>query len=157
MWTHHVVGSCLFWPHEQWIIIKDYQFLLIPDVWINSHSVSYFLFSPIHVFNFLVFLHLTIECSLWGISSCCLSGGGTGWLAEHLCVCMCVFGGLLAAEPCWDCPSAAAAKHSAAFPSFPSAPLLLPQTSAPTDWLNSCPGYIDVCVCVCMFEYECVF
>lgn len=71
------------------------------------------------------------------------------------CVCVCVFGGLLAAEAMLGLPSAAAAKHSAAFPSFPSAPLLLPRTSAPTDWLNSCPGYIDVCVSV--FEYACVF
>lgn len=69
---------------------------------------------------------------------------GWAWMGLQR-VCLCVFGGLLAAEAMLGLPSAAAAKHSAA---FPSAPVLLPRTNAPTDWLNSCPGYIDVCVSV---------
>lgn len=70
-------------------------------------------------------------------------------------VCLCVFGGLLAAEAMLGLPCAASAKHSAAFPSFPSAPVVLPRTNAPNDWLNSCPGYIDVCVSVCIWVWMC--
>lgn len=87
-------------------------------------------------------------------------GWWKGWQIVWACVCVCVnecvCGGLLAVGAMLGLPSAAATKHSAA---FPSAPLLLLRTSESTDWLNSCPQYVCVTatVHVCVFEYACVF
>lgn len=143
----------------------------------KSHTVSYFLFSPSNVFNFLMFIHLAIECSLWGTSNCCLPsspppqsplwwewkpmfqslqtgrGGRTGvvsWKGGRECVWICVEG-CWQQEPCWD--SSLLQPLNIQKPSHQ--PHCYYHGPLTTDWLNSCPEYIDLYVSVCVWVCMC--
>lgn len=132
----------------------------------KSHTVSYFLFSPSNVFNFLMFIHLAIECSLWGISNCCLPssppewksmfqslqtgrGGRTGvvgWKGGRECVWICVEG-CWQQEPCWD--SSLLQPLNIQKPSHQPTVITMDQW---TNWLTQqLPRvYRSICECVCL-------
>lgn len=142
----------------------------------KSHTVSHFLFSTIHIFNFRMFLHLAIEFSLWGISSCCLfsshlpwwewtvtfqslwtgKGGSNGRvgvkMAHSTCVCACV-SGCWQYVPCWDCTLQQPLNIQ--LPSISPSVII---TDHQTHWLTQQLSrlyrcmYECVCVWICLFE-----